>query len=364
MTDLPIDPLELMRGNPEAMNVPGGMLTKQGPQKYVGCVPAIAGTLFFSDAHLPAVRDAIIECFDDYQVTANPQLTWLFREDPPEGPRKMAIEKAPPLKKMLSRMDADDPLSFHYTSGKLAHDAGAWEFQVFGLPAWRADMGGWGLCGLRFTVPLLFVEEYPDAFRELFVNCARRLRAAHGYAGHSLVLSALRYNENQAFETYLATSMRGFDAGNLLAAAGNAHLGIKTVSWLTAINQPYLDKIGGESTLRSELPRDWFGVFDYGAGIVVQAGPRPEAAPADSALPARLVLPDMLFKPLRAPTVRLHYASADSEPRLMGLAAEQWLARFDVPPEQLMAYKAQLLKEPKIPAATPPPPPPPKAGPI
>ena len=94
---------------------------------------------------------------------------------------------------------------------------------------------------------------------------------------------------------------------------------------------------------------DWFRLFDYGAGIIIQAGPQPEAAPADEPIPARLVLPNMLLQPIRTPDVQLHYASSESEPRLIGWAADQWLKRFDVPPEQLMAYKAQLLKEPKIP---------------
>lgn len=348
MSDLPFDPVELMRTNPAALNVPGGFLTKQGPQNYVGCVPAIAGTLFFTDAHLPAVRDAISECFEVYQATANPELTWLFREDPPEGPSKMATAKAKPLKTMLSRLDTDDAVSFYYTSGKQAHDAGPWEFQVIGLPAWRSEMGGWGLCGMRFSVPLLFVEEHPAAFQKLFVDCAKFLRAAHGYAGHSLNLSALRYDENQAFEAFLASKLRGFDAGNLVAGAANAHLGLKTVSWLTAINREYLEKIGGESTVQSELPMDWFRLFDYGTGVVIQAGPRPEAAPADEPLPARMVLPDMLLQPVRTPEVQLHYASSGSEPRLIGWSAEEWLKRFDVPPDELMAYKAKLLDEPKL----------------
>jgi hypothetical protein len=366
MTDLPFDPLELMRTNPQAFNVPGGLLSNQGPQDYIGSVPAIAGTLFFAGAHLPAVREAICACFEEYQRVANPALTWLFREEPPEGPSKMAILKAKPLKTMLAKLDEDHRVSFHYTSGQSSKDAGPWEFHVVGIPAWRDKMGGWGLCGLKFSVPLLFVEENPEAFVQLFVDCARRLRAAHGYAGHSLVLSDERYLENQAFETYLASTLRGFDAGHLVAGAANAHLGIKTVSWLTAINRDYLEKLGSESTVRSELPMDWFRLIDYDAGIVIQAGPWPEAAPTDEVPPARLVLPDMLLQPVRTPTVRLHYASSESEPRLMGLAAEQWLARLDAPPDQLMAYKAQLLKEPKIPAQQrPPEPPPPRQdGPI
>jgi hypothetical protein len=355
MTDLPFDPLELMRSNPGAMAVPGGLLTKQGPQKYVGAVPAISGTLFFEHAHLPTVREAISTCFDEYIRLVEPRLTWLFREGPPEGPGTQPVAKAKPLKAMLAKMDRDDAVSIHYTSGIKAQDAGPWEFQVVGIPAWRARMGDWGMCGLRFSVPLLFIEEHPGAFQGLFVDCARRLRAMHGYAGHSLVLSALRYDENQAFETFLTSKLRGFDAGNLVASAANAHLGIKTVSWLTAINHAYAEKVGGEDAIRSELPMDWFRLLDYEAGIVIQAGAQPEAAPADAPLPARLVLPAMLLLPIRMPKVRLHYASADSEPRLIGQAAAHWLTRLDVPADQLMAYKAKLLDEPKLPVAPPPP---------
>ncbi|WP_374047065.1 type VI immunity family protein [Massilia sp. YIM B02443] len=303
---------------------------------------------FFTDAHLSAVRDAIAACFDSYELKVKPELTWLFREDPPEGPSKQSVAKAKRLDAMLAAMDEDDGLSFHYTSGQQEHDAGPWEFRVTGLPAWQASMGDWGLCGLRFAVPLLFVEEQPSTFVNLFVEFARRLRAVHGYAGHGLVLSALRDMENQAFEAFLTSKLRGFDAGSLIAGATNAHQGIKTVGWLTAISHGYLEKIGGESTLRSELPMDWFGLHGYGDGVVIQAGPRPEPAPADAPLPALLVLPNMLLQRIRTPEVGLHYASANSESRLIGRAATEWLQRLDVPAEQIMAFKAKLLDEPRL----------------
>jgi hypothetical protein len=70
MSELPFDPLALMRAHPEKLRVPGGLLTKQGPQDYVGSVPAISGTLFFNDAHTPEVREAICACFDEYVAVA------------------------------------------------------------------------------------------------------------------------------------------------------------------------------------------------------------------------------------------------------------------------------------------------------
>lgn len=89
-------------------------------------------------------------------------------------------------------------------------------------------------------------------------------------------------------------------------------------------------------------------MFDYDDGIVIQAGPEPEAEPADVPHPPRMLLCNMLLQSIRTSTVRLHYAAANSEPRLIGLAAEQWLSRFDVKADELMAYKAKLLDEPRL----------------
>lgn len=62
----------------------------------------------------------------------------------------------------------------------------------------------------------------------------------------------------------------------------------------------------------------------------------------------RLVRPDMLLQPVWTPEVQLHYASSESEPHLIRLSAYEWLKRFDVSPEQALAYKARLLVERKI----------------
>lgn len=348
MTDLPFDPLQLMRDHPEKMRVPGGLLTKQGPQDYVGSVPAITGTLFFNDAHTPEAREAICACFDEYEAVARMHLTWLWRAEPREGPDKVAYPKAKPMRDMVERMKENDLVSFIYTSGEQPHDAGEWEFQVFGRRGWEAKMIVRGTSALRFSMPLLYVEENPRAFQAMFISFARRLKAIHGYAGHGLVLSAPRENDNQPFEAYLSAMLNGLDVGDPIGGSRSAHQGIKTVSWLTAVSHDMVAKVGGMSTIRSELPRDWFAIYDYGAGIVVQSGPKPQAAPSDQPKPASLVLPNMLFKEVRAPEVSVHNASKDGEPRIIGWSAAQWLKRFDIEDNELLAYKAKLLDEPVL----------------
>jgi hypothetical protein len=348
MKDLPFDPIQLMREHPEQMRIPGGLLTRQGPQDYVGSVPAITGTLFFKDAHLSETREAICACFDAYESIAKTQLTWLWREEPPEGPDKFAYAKAPPLRDMMKRMDEDDLVSFTYISGAQAHDAGDWEFSVFGRSGWEAKMKVRGTSALRFALPLLYVEECPTAFQAMFVNFAKRLKAIHGYGGHGLVLSAVRMNDNQPFEALLADKLNGLDVGHPVGGSRHAHEGIKTVSWLTAVNYAMVEQVGGLSTIRSELPRDWFALYDYGTGVVVQSGPKPEAAPVDQPKPASLVLPNMLFRKVRSPKTGVHYASKGEEPRIIGWAADQWLKRFDIQGDELLGYKAKLLDEPKL----------------
>ena len=342
--------IQIFKENLGKAYAPGGLLTKKGAQDYVGSIPALTGTLFFKDAHTPDVREAICQCFEEYEAIAKDHLTWLWREEPPEGPDKQSYAKAKPMRAMMQRMDEDDSVSFGYISGKQAHDAGEWEFQVAGLRGWEAKMGTWGLCSLRFSLPLLYAGEHPTAFQAMFVSFARKLKAVHGYGGYGLVLSLVRSDECEPYEAYLSEQMHGLDVGGPIDVSRAVVKGIKTVSWLTAINNDMVEKLDGLSAINSELPPLWFAKYDYGNGIVIQAGGTPEAAPvATNPKPAILVLPNMLLKEVRTPEIgSLHQNSQNGEPRITGWAAEQWLKRFDVPEEELMSYKAKLLKEPKL----------------
>ena len=334
--------------------LPGAMLMKYGPENYIGATLAVRATLYFRGSHTEAVRAAICACFDLYELIAKEHLTWLWREEPPEGPDKYAYPKAKPMRDMLKRMDEDDCVSFAYIGGEKPHDASPWLFWVSGLRGWEAKMGDNGLDSLQFSVPRKFVQDHPAQFQTIFLACARLLKAEHGHAGCAFNLSIVRKHENESTEAVMVSKMAGLDAGSAVLVAGRHEIGItdhiKTVGWLTAISTGMVDAVGGMPTLRSELPRDWFAKYDYGNGLVIQAGPEPEIAAVElDAKPAIYVLPNMTFRKIRVPEIQsLHYGSQDGEPRLAGAAAERWLARFDVPDSELLAYKAKLLTEPKL----------------
>ena len=95
---------------------------------------------------------------------------------------------------------------------------------------------------------------------------------------------------------------------------------------------------------------DWFALYPYNEGIVIQAGPYADSASVDDdPQPPCYVLPNMLLKDVRCKAMfDLHAGSKAGEPRIRGDAAARWLARFDVPPEELLSFKAKLLDEPKL----------------
>jgi len=332
------------------MAIPGGLFMERAEKGYVGATPALAGTLFFKNAHTPAVRNAICACFKEYEAIAKDHLTWLWREEPNDGKDCVAYREAKPMPELMEQLAEDSLVSFGYTSGKLKVDAGEWEFQVAGIRGWKSKMGTSGLSVLRFAMPHLYAEEHPPAFQAMFVKFAGLLNAAHGYGGNRLVLSLVRASDNEPTEAITSEEYFDYDIGSPIKSRKGAGTGIKTVSWLTAIDNDLLEKVGGISAIRSQLPMDWFALYPYSDGIVIQAGPYAASASVDDdPQPACYVLPNMLLKDVRSTNMgSLHGASASGEPRIRGAAAAQWLARFDVPPEELLNFKAKLLDEPKL----------------
>jgi hypothetical protein len=84
----------------------------------------------------------------------------------------------------------------------------------------------------------------------------------------------------------MASKIAGLDAGSvgLIGSWHEKGIGdhIVNVGWLRALDKGMLDKVGGRDRLRSELPADWFAKYDYGNGLVIQAGPSLRSRPRSS----------------------------------------------------------------------------------
>lgn len=342
----PFDLAEELTKHPHVLEIPGNLLMKGGPEDYIGAVLCLRGTLYFKEAHTPLVREALCQCFDDFKRLAEPHLTWVWRAEPPQGKPLAAYKDSPSLREMMGLMDEDDHLSFCYTSGKQPRDASAWLFDIFGSRGWEAKMGD-DLSVLEFSVPLLYQEENPLNFLRLYLDFARRLAPEQGYAGHAFNLSPTDRYSNEPTEAFMAARMPSLDVGTaaLLANSNECkEAKIKTVSWLTLLNHSRLAQVGGLAALRAQLPSSHFAFYDYGAGVIIQAGAYPSGGDGEDPKPAAYVLLNHLLKSIRYESVgSLHGGSLDGEIRLVGWSADQWLKRLDVEDNEIPSWHAKLL---------------------
>ncbi|MGK8707371.1 DUF3396 domain-containing protein [Metapseudomonas otitidis] len=350
--DEPINLAEELAKQPHILEMPGHLLMRKGPQDYIGALLCLRGTLYFKEAHTPIVREALCQCFDAFKQLAGPHLTWLWREEPPEGKPLTAYADAKSLRAMLAAMDEDYPLSFCYTSGKQSNDASPWHFEIFGQAAWEANMGD-DLSVLEFSVPLLYQELNPLDFLKLFLHCSRQLSPEQGYAGHAFNLSPTRRDANEPTEAFMAGHMPGLDVGTAALLANRPKFKftrIKTVSWMTVLDNARLELVGGLDALRAQLPTSHFAFYDYGAGVVIQSGAYPYLGSAgEDPRPAPYVLLNHVLKGIRYETVgSLHGGSHDGELRLVGWAADQWLKRLDVEESEIPAWRERLFNEEPI----------------
>ena len=286
--------MDILREHEDNISFPCAMLIKHGQKDYVGLVLAVTDNLYFRNSTAPEGRIAVADFFEDYSSVVGDKLKWFLKDEALPVP----LAKTQSVRGWLQGIEPDDSAIFVCTGGERGQDASPYQFYSWMKRAWQAARGR------DLDVILIFIEEYPTSFQALFLSFARRLKAEHGHGGHGFVLSTTEAHDNQPTEASLAKNLRGFDVGKPGLVAGRVMKGIKTVSWLTAVNNQILEKLdarGGLAELRAELPIDWFATYDYGAGKIIQAGPKPEAASIEvDPLPATYVLPNMLLKPFRS----------------------------------------------------------------
>lgn len=330
----------------------GALLEPRMPHDYIGAALVIRAALFFPHAAEPAVRNEIAQCFEAYAAVTGDRLTWLWQDGKRETPLKNG--KLDP--KIFAAGKPDEGLGVYVTSGEKAIDASFWEFRVSGLTARQEQHPDYGTNALTFSMPLLHVAEHPTVFQQLFVECARRLKVSSGYAGYAANLSYAQPEPNTPTEYWLSMRFSGLDVGDPIQNALHLRDKLKTVSWLTAINQQMLEKVGDIAALRNELPRDWFAFYNMDGGVVIQAGPRPESGASVEekglpVLPANYVIANHALKDVRVETLwQLQIGLGGTQASLYKspAAGDRWLRRYDVPSDQLLAYKAALLELPTL----------------
>ena len=334
-----------------------------------GAALVVRGVVYFRNGHMPNVRAALVECFEQYNATIieysqalaraldeKPQkdgpLRWFYTE----GEQPMPIDKAPGFKTLATAVPADEALVVQMTSADHKLATGFYDFGVFVVADWKATRSD-TLDVLDFTFPRAFLEHRPGVFQALFAAFCEALPTVHGHAGFAVNLPPMEQEANEATEfSYARRYGPGIDVGDPMGYSTVRLTGkIKTVDWIVALDADLVRAAGGADSLA--LPPDWYVRQPLkDGGLIIQAGAAPlsgiSAGPGKPPLPPpAYALLDAALRPIIAEKMDiLQSGTLDSTAPLLNttIATEAWLKRFVLPEDQIMAQWTALHASPKV----------------
>ncbi|WP_186127353.1 type VI immunity family protein [Burkholderia gladioli] len=345
----------------QAGMMPNAIFEPRYPHNGIGAALVVRAAIYFKGGYTRDKRDALAWVFDRYVTVARPAAT--SRTEQPlkwmwfNGKRALPIAKAPALASLASSVGANEGFDATFVGGDTAREASFYEFTTFCIEQFQADIGTRGLDVLVFTLPVPAVRANPEPFVQLFRDAAAAVDAIHGHAGLAVNLSPPGRVENESSEYFMAQMLGpGIDVGNPISMkVRDLTDRLKTVDWLTLIDRAMLGKVGGISTLQSELPKDWYDLKPCAQGLLNRAGVAPDAGverdTAPSAPPAYVVV-NAALRPVIAETVSILQrgtVNGDAPVYNSVASSDAWLRRYDVSADELLAAKAAVLDTPKLP---------------
>jgi Protein of unknown function (DUF3396) len=352
-----------------ADTLPFGVYEPAYQKGITGAALVVRAVVYFRDGHTPAVRAAVVKCYEQYRATIDEYfhalqvaageepskdgpLRWFYSE----GEQPTPLDKAPGFDALAKTVPSDQAMVVQETSADHKLATGFYEFAVFTIADWQAELNR-GMDVLDFTVPRAFLEQRPGVFQAFFAAVCEALPTVHGHAGFAVNVPPMGREPNEASEYFFARRYGpGIDVGDPMGVGTVDLVGkIKTVDWIVALDADLVRAAGDESSWT--LPPDWFVRQPLGkSGVILQAGAAPQsgisAGPGKPPEPpAAYVLLNLALRAIVAEKMDIiQSGTLDSTAPLLNtnVESEAWLRRFDVPEDKVNDYWRELHKSAKV----------------
>lgn len=292
------------------------------------------------------VREALIECWNDYWEVVGPEhQKWIyrFRSGGSVPSFRLPTDKVSPIDQFLRNPENFLSYQYYVHSGKHDDDASEYlfslaAFSVNGAPEHPSRLGY-----LRLQVPLSYVTDGRiSSFVELTKRCAARLKVDQAHGGLGFLRTYNEEGTTRRTEYQLSQVFSGVDVDiphrqqNYLFHWEQGLLGIDSPHWMNFLADHWVGKLGGIDALRAQLPAETFVVEPYDGGVYIQAGPYPEPGHKEDGLPPAYVWLNRVLMPVRAPEMVYHTGDEPGElARYQG--AKPYFTRFDAASDKLGA---------------------------
>jgi hypothetical protein len=329
-------------------------------------LPGVIGTVFFRGGSTLEVRQGILACFELFgeylKGGRGPEGTGNFgrRMRPGVEAIRRAIVETPPYEAVeaVRSSEADPDAAAAYQIGTLTNTAAAADYQSPYGPFTKKGTDR-GMSFLKFWMPMDFINtsEGVQQYEAFLRFVCGQLPVCGGYGGLSAILP---YNMHPYLsqEWVMAQRFRGLEIDSYAFAQGKEYITlsyeensegrqtvvhddlrpgakiksygyIKGVNWYTLIGDLFVDRLGGEAAVRTELARPDINIERIGKCLLIRAGNSPWlGAPEEEwSEPYRVV--NSVLRMLRNPDPQGLHTNVSGAPHADSDGARRWEARFD-----------------------------------
>ena len=294
-----------------------------GDGRVICCIGLVIG-FYFRHRDGEDIRERTVRTFEKYHAAIGDKFVW--GADPKTGaPRKVAGTPITDLRSRLPRLRAHNELEYIFHGGKRKNDGNPYTVRGVTKPEDHDR-----LSYVTYSLPFEWVtSQEPGAFIQLVGGLCDLLAPDYGHAGLGVIPHVGEHGNSREMKWIcgMLARFRGLELELPFSHAFSLHKCnvIKGVNWLTILDQPWIDRLGGEEALRKELGPGirW---LPFRTGVIIQAGDRPLFGDVNwqEPMPAYEQVARAL-KPIRATNIgALASPYGFDEER-----TSKWLARFD-----------------------------------
>jgi Protein of unknown function (DUF3396) len=282
-------------------------------------------TLYFKEGYTSKVKQKIIECFIRFYDEFQPQLKCLIYQ----RHKKLTPTAFAKAQETILKSEGNDEFSFFLGSAP-----GSTEADEYSLSAMNSfEIHGDKLRSyIKLVMPWSILKE-PDGlarFQEWANFLCNQVQAEHGYGGLSSILP-YDYHSYTPTEYQLAQQFSGLEVDSMPHGSSIELLDvIKGVNWYTVLGNDFVERLGGETSIRHELSgRGNIEIINYNNGLIIRAGEYPELGSLEDGPPPAYVAVNKVVKPVRIPNPDQLHSYSPYGDCFEQESTDRWYARFD-----------------------------------
>jgi hypothetical protein len=304
----------------------------------------LVAVFYFVDAAQPEKRMALAQMLRRFHDRYAQHLAWgTFGPKVEQQPYNR--EKVMECAEWIEQADLNHAVEFTWASGSGLDFVGEYQINAFSVAHWYENVHR-SMSYLRLHFPIEELDEVRRGQLSQWMEaCTTTLEPMSGYFGLGFQ-RCYEYDKYEHLEFEHALDFIGLDVGNPRGRKELRH-GIKSINWLTFLDDSMLSALGGRSGLkertakinrclqiqamRNNAPAEQLALHFYNGGVMVQAGEWPQLGWIETdPYPLAYVAVNLLLRPARVPELgSLHMGSVVGEARFDKHTSNVWLRRFD-----------------------------------